>query len=236
MNLESDSMPLTTAEYLLKIKINVDALKTRLNLPSFFAANSARSKVRNYFLDRAFQNGEACFRIADLQTPLTNLMRSLCEDFFTLYWVSLSDENADAYCKSAISEMAKTVRVNITNKRARIRDTVSGTDVTSECLPALDDCIAKKKTIEQIATESGLNKVYDVIYRHGSLDVHGNTFGLSEIGSELDGIVAVCSAINAFLRIFVLVADNPTATVEEILSTLNMRGSSGHAASTSRQR
>ncbi len=218
----------TRDEYHLRIKQNVDALKARLNLPSFFASEQERGKVLYYYMERAVQIGEACFRISDFQMPLLVLARVLCEDFFTLYWASRSEENAAEYVKAVRSEMARMVRQNLKNKRARLRDISSGKDVTAEFLPELNG-VGKKRSIEEIAKESGLSKVYDIIYRYDSLEVHGNTFGLSELKSKMDGIAVAVSAINAFLKVILLVADTKdrSLTADEVLSALNMRGVPG---------
>ena len=76
---------LTRDEYHLSIRRNVDALKARLNIPSFFTSDRTRNKVLYYFMERAVQTGEACFRISDLQLPLSVLARLLCEDFLIMY-------------------------------------------------------------------------------------------------------------------------------------------------------
>jgi hypothetical protein len=215
----------TRDEYHLAIRQNVDALKARLNLPSFFASKQERDKVLCYFMERAAQIGEACFRISDLQMPLFVPARVLCEDFFTMYWVSVSERNAAEYSRAVVSEMAKMIRKNLENKRARVREISSGKDVTTKFLPELKRHVSRKKTIEQIARESGLSKVYDIVYRYDSLEVHGNTFGISELKSKMDGIAVAVSAINAFLRVIRLVADNKDrhVTPDEVLSALNMR-------------
>jgi hypothetical protein len=219
------SAVLTRAEYYLRIKQNVDALKARLKLPAYFVSDRVQDRVRCYFMERAVQTGEACFRISDLQMPLLALARVLCEDLFTLYWVSLSEKNADEYCKAAVSEMAKMIQQNIKNKRVRVTNTSTGNDVTAESLKRIATHIKAKKTIKQIATDSGLSKVYDIVYRYDSLEVHGNTFGLSEMNCEMDGIAVAASAVNALLRVILLIVDNKdrTMTADEVLSTLNIR-------------
>jgi hypothetical protein len=67
--------------------------------------------------------------------------------------------------------MARMISKNLENKRARVRDTSSGKDVTAQFLPELKRRVYKKKTIKQIAEESGLSKVYDIVYRYNSLEV-----------------------------------------------------------------
>ena len=195
-----------------------------MSLPAYFTSTNKRDKVLFYFMGRAAEIGEASFRISDLQMPLFVLARVLCEDFFTMYWVSLSEKNADEYQKAALSEMAKIIHKNLTNKRARIRHISSKKDVTAEFLPKLGRRIIKKKTIQQIAAASGLSKVYDIVYRYDSLEVHGNTFEVSEMTPQMDGIAVAASAVNALLRAILLVVDNKDCplTADEILATLNM--------------
>jgi hypothetical protein len=202
----------------------VDALKARMRLPAYFTSTNKRDKVLFYFTGRAAQIGEASFRISDLQMPLFVLARVLCEDFFTMYWVSLSEKNADEYQKAAISEMAKIIQKNVTNKRARIRHISSKKDVSAEFLPELSRRIIKKKTIQEIAAASGLTKVYDIVYRYDSLEVHGNTFEVSDMKPQMDGIAVAASAVNALLRAILLVVDNRDRplTADEILAALNM--------------
>jgi Family of unknown function (DUF5677) len=220
---------LTRDEYHLKVRQNVDALKARLNQSSFSVSDKQQDKVLRYFMERAAQVGEACFRTSDLQMPLFVLARVLSEDFFTMYWASLSEANAAEYCKVALSEVAKMIRHNLKNKRARVREVATGNDVTARFLPELDRHVAKKKTIEQLAKDSGLSKVYDIVYRYDSLEVHGNTFGLSDLKPDMDGTAVAVSAINAFLRVILLVADNKDRplTADEVLSVLNMRSVPG---------
>jgi hypothetical protein len=215
---------LTRDEYHLRIKDKVKGLRTRMSLPPFLASTKKRDKVLVYFMDRAAQISEASFRINDLQLPLFVLARVLCEDLFTMYWVSLSDSNAEEYCKFATSEMAKVISTNLKNKRARVRKVSSKKDVTAEFLPKLASRIVKKTRVEQIAELTGLSKVYDIVYRYNSLEVHGNTFGLSEMKPEMDGIAVAASAINALLQVILLVADNRDhpLTADEVLSSLPM--------------
>ncbi len=220
---------LSRDEYHFKIRQNVDALKARLKTSSFSASKQQRDKALCYFMERAVQIGEACFRISDLPMPLVVLARVLCEDLFTLYWASLSEENLAEYHKAAVSEMVKLMRLNLKKGRARLRQISTGKDVTAEFLPELNTHVTTKKTIEQMAQESGLSKLYDIIYRFDSLEVHANTFGLSEFKSEMDPIAVAASAINAFLRVILLIADNKNrvVTADEVLSTLNMRSFGG---------
>jgi Family of unknown function (DUF5677) len=216
---------LTRDEYHLRIRQNVDALKARLRAWPKSESESVQDRVRRYFIGRSIQIGEACFRVSDLQMPLFALGRVLCEDFFLLYWTSLSEANAEEYRKSTLSEMAKMLRFNLRNKHARVRETASKKDATEEFLPKISEHIMTKKTITDIADESGLGKVFDIVYRYFCLEVHGNTFGLDETESDMDGIAVAASAVNALLRVILLVVDNKDriVTAEEVLGTLNMQ-------------
>jgi Family of unknown function (DUF5677) len=224
---QPQKLVLSRDEYHLKILENVKALKARLDLPSFLPSDKERDKALRYFVQRACQIGEACFRISDLQMPLFALARILCEDFIRMYWATLSEQNAAEYSKAALSEMAKMLKLNLKNNRARVRHISTGKDVTDTFLPNIDNRIIETKSIKQMAEDSGLSKVYDVVFRFNSLEVHGNTLGLTE-PQPMDGVVVALSAVNAFLRVTVLVADSEVPlTAEEVLGALNMRSIPG---------
>lgn len=220
----TSSKVLTTNEYQLKIRGNVDALKAHLKQTPYIAPENERDKVLLYFANRAIQIGEACFRINDLQTPLFILARVLCEDLLLMFWASQSEKNAAEYSKKAQSEMARMVHKSLTNKRARLREKKTGKVVTAIFLPLLAGFVSKRKHIGEIARESGLAKVYDIIYPFNSLEVHGNTLGLSE-NNPAHTVAVALSAINAFLRAILNVVhakENPL-TAAEVLTLLNMQ-------------
>jgi hypothetical protein len=215
---------LTTDEYQFKVRKYVDALKACIKQTPYIAPENERDRVLLYFANRAIQTGEACFRIDDLQTPLFILARVLCEDFFLMFWVSQSEKNAAEYSNKANSEMIRMLRTSLTKKRATIRDKKTGKNVTASFLPQLDRFIHQRKDIEKIAHKCGLEKVYDIIYRYNSLEVHGNTFGLTE-NHPANAVTVAVSAINAFLRVilnFVDAREHPL-TAAEVLGLLNMQ-------------
>lgn len=222
-----DVVILSKEEYLLKVRENVDRLKARVRVPSYFASRKKQDRIRLYFMERAIQVGEAAFRIADLEMPLCVLARVLCEDFFLLYWISLSKKNASEFDQGAVSEMAKLLRVNVVKGRARIRSITTGKNVTETFLPKLDK-LKVKRNLEQIAKASGLSRVYDVVYRFDSLHVHGNTFGL-ERENRQEGPPIALSAINAILNVMILLVDKPAqiVTADEVLTTLGMHTLAG---------
>jgi hypothetical protein len=182
----------------------IDAAKAYLADPSFTGSSQNRHKVLCYFLNRAVQLGEACLLVSEFRIPLLVLERVLCENFFRMYWASLSDENAGEYIKSAISEVTKMLQKNLQNERVKARRKSSNEDVTTEFLPTLAAHIVSGRRLDKLAGELGLGAVYDLIYRSGSLEVHANTFGQSQSKSP----APTDSIANALLKIILLVADN----------------------------
>ncbi len=108
-------------EYLARLRKKVDALRSRANLPAFIGSEKEQDQVRLFFMNRAIEIGESCFRIRDLPLPMFLLSRVLCEDFFLLFWVSLSDQNASEYVKTNASEATRMLRVFLTEGRGRLR-------------------------------------------------------------------------------------------------------------------
>jgi hypothetical protein len=205
-------------EYLLKIHQNVDALKTLIGQPPYINPKKKQDKIRLYLVARAVEHGEAALRIADLETPLFILARVICEDFFLIYWVSASSKHATEYDKGAASQWAKLLRINVLRKRARIIKTETGANVTRKYMPRLE-ALNFERRIEQIAGESGLLKVYDMVYRYHSLYVHGNTYKF-----ESENPVVALANINAFLKVILFVGDHACATVtrNEVLQSLGV--------------
>jgi hypothetical protein len=207
----------TRDQYLLELRQTVDRLKARLKLPGLAYSNEEQDKLVLHFIDRGVQIGEACFRVADLRTPILVMSRVLCEDFLRMFWVLQSKDNAANYAKSLASEPAKIGRVHLTRGRAVLRRKTTGEDVTAALLPEFGKLIVKKKTVEEMAVEARLGKVYDVVYRLDSLEVHGNTFlRFSQADDEM-ALLPAFPAIIAFLEAEIHITDNRTTTADEIL-------------------
>src|SRR4051794_11141692 len=98
-------------EYLFKLRQTVDQLNARVRVTTLHYSNREQDKTVLHFMNRAIQIGEACFRVADLRTPVIVLTRVLCEDLFLLFWISQSEENATEYVKAATSEFTRMARV-----------------------------------------------------------------------------------------------------------------------------
>ena len=212
----------TRDQYLLELRQTVDRLKARRNLPGLGYSDEEQDKLVLHFIDRGFQIGEACFRIADLKTPILVLSRVLCEDFLQMFWILQSKENATEYARSVASELAKGARVNLMQKRAVIRRKSTGENVTATFMPELSKLIVKRKSAKEIAGASGLGKVYDIVYRFDSLEVHAKTFpGLSQAAAE-KALLAAFPAIIAFLEAEILITDNRATTAEEVLRHMHI--------------
>jgi hypothetical protein len=212
-------------EYTFQLKQKADALKARANLPKYFAPQDQQAKTRFYFLNRAAQVGEACSRAHDLPTPLFVLMRVLCEDLILLFWISLSEQNAAEYAKLPISEVARIARINLERGRAQIRHCQTGENATEKLLPGLRELEKKGGRVEQIAKDAGLHAVYDLLYRFGSLELHGKSFGLPDQDDER--LPAALCAINALMAAITQIVDNPPQSLSagDVLRVLGIPGS-----------
>jgi hypothetical protein len=219
---------LTEEEYLHAMRKRIDGLKARLDQARYKYADREQAKVVAHFIDRGTQLGEAAFRVRDLPIPLDSIMRILCDDLIRMSWVSQSEANASEYVKTTTSELAKMARANIEKGFARIVHSPTGKNASAEFLPTLAAYVVKGKPIGQIAAECGLEKVYNIPFRAGSLSIHGNTFPLTaDLDDSERGAQALTTlpAINAFLRAIALIADNFPDRVtgpDEILRILGM--------------
>lgn len=215
----------TRDEYLLELRQTVDKLKVHLKLPDFVYSDKEQDKVILHFLGRGVQIGDACYRVADLWTPIEVLSRVLCEDFLRMFWIMQSPENAAEYTKAATSGVVKAARVHLTRGRAMLRRKSTGEDVTATVLPEFSKLIVKEKTVEKMAIASGLGKLYDIAYRFPSLEVHGNTYRRRT--DDEKGLLAAFPAIIAFLEAEILITDNRATTAGEVLRHMRIEKLAG---------
>ena len=217
---------LSEEQYLLTLRERIDQLKARADLPRYKYATDDEPKLIAYFLKRAVQFGEAAFRTRDLADPLDVSMRVLCDDLIRLSWLAQSESSAAEYAKLPISALCKSARINIEKGHARIVHSPTGKDASVEFLPKLSSLEVKGKTIEEMANECGLEKLYNIIFWIGSLPVHANTYFLNDPEGELaKDALSTLPAINAFLRAIALIVDNfpnRATTLEEIMRALGM--------------
>jgi len=177
-----------------------------------------QSIVLLHFVERAEQIAKASLLLDTLPTPLQILCRVLCEDFFLVCWICRSIKAAEEYERGVEAEVAKMMRACISNGWGILQNKHSKEPVTkefmeTEFLPKLKTLKTPRTNIGQIAQELGLLKVYDILYRGMSLELHGNTFGLPTPNGEGADYMAL-SAIDSVLDCFVLSVKLPRQPYE----------------------
>jgi hypothetical protein len=90
---------------------------------------------------------------------------------------------------------------------------------------------ADRVHIDQLARKLGLGKVYDLVYRYPSMEVHGRAFRLPS-PSEEGGIAPALSAIVSLVSAIGLIADNRVlrdraTAAHEIIHLLRLDGIAG---------
>jgi hypothetical protein len=156
-----------------------------------------------HFIERAEEIVKASLLVEGLSSPLQILCRVFCEDLFLVCWIAQSLEATKEYEDGVQAQIAKMLAVSLSNGLGVIRDRHSKEPVTkdfmeTQFLPKLNALKTPRTNIEQIAQKLGLQKVYDILYRASSLELHGNTFGLPQPqGDEADYMAL--SAIDAIL-------------------------------------
>ncbi len=191
-----------------------EGLKQLVTIKAGYATRQDRQEViLLHFLDRAEQIVRAAALIDTLATPLQILCRVFCEDLFLACWISQSMEAADEYEAGVASEVAKMMGISLTNGWGAIQNRhtkapVSEEFMQTEFFPKLKALKTPRTNVEQIAKKLGLQKVYDILYRGASLDLHGNTFGLPDHQGE-GGDYAALSAIDAILDCLLTLVELP---------------------------
>jgi hypothetical protein len=187
-----------------------------------------QGKVLLHFIGRAEEIIRASLLVEALPTPLHILCRVLCEDFFLVCWISQSSGAAKEYEEGVAAELAKMLELSLSRGWGAIRKS-SGKAVTqefmdTEFLPKLKALKTPRTKIEQIAQGLGLQKLYDILYRASSLDVHGNTFSLP-LPPEEPGYMAL-SSIDGILACMVTVLGLPRKPYDAnaILTRMRVEG------------
>lgn len=205
-----------------------EGLKQLASIKADYATHQNKQDViLLHFLNRAEQIVQAAVLIETLATPLQILCRVFCEDFFLTCWISQSDEATNEYEAGIAAEVAKMMDVSLANGWGVIQDRHTKTPVSrefmqTELLPKLRALKAPRTKIEQIAQKLGLQKVYDILFRGTSLDIHGNTFGLPEHSGE-GGDYDALSAIDAILACLVALLELPRKPYDAKAILVRMR-------------
>lgn len=138
----------------------------------------------------------------------------------------MSEKDAADYSSAVTSEGVRLVRIMLENHRIQFRDVSTHEVKTAEVMSRCEDFKADRINIEKLAKKLGLSKVYDLLYRFPSLEVHGKMFGLPS-QSEEEGIRGVLSFIVSLATAIALIADNRvlrnrTTTANEIIHVLRL--------------
>jgi hypothetical protein len=213
----------TSDEYLFSVRKYVDALKAHSELPEYQYAQTEQNKVKQYFMLRAADIGEAAFRVGRLDLAQMIFARVLCEDFIQFFWASQSANRATQFSEAVLSELVRAARSNIIEGRAQFRDKKTGQDHSKRILDELDKKIVPRLKIQEMAADCGLAKIYDIVYRFGSLPVHAKTFDIVGYTGASDEatLVAPLSAIAGFLRVTLDVVEKPVSA-QDVLRRLGL--------------
>lgn len=161
-------------EYVLHLHEQVAAVKARVERFRFRKAENHQDEVLIHCLERAADLGEGCLLVGQgrLALALSVLVRTLTETLFLACWASLSVVNAQSCADASNAALARIARSSLEKGRARIRDTSSGQDQTATVLPHIQGLEKPPLKVEQMARETGLAKVYDLLYRFESTAAH----------------------------------------------------------------
>ncbi len=219
-------------DQLEELRSQVDKLKSLSSNLSICNSTILQDKIIKDLLYDAIQLGEGAFLVgnARLGTPLFALMRIICELMFRIDWVSLSPDNAIEFESEVCSGMEKTVAVYLKRGRATIVNGTTGEDYTDKILPQIRTSKQPGKIIENLAKDLGLSKVYDIVYRFSSLEVHIKTFGMSP--SDEEALLAGLASIVSLIKVISLITENKVlrnqkTAADEILKVLRINNVGG---------
>ncbi|MCJ7667543.1 MAG: DUF5677 domain-containing protein [Anaerolineae bacterium] len=187
------------------VQIEVDGLKYEIetaykNVDDFGKRhfNGTRENALVFCLKRAADTAKGCEILAGarLSVPLYILTRSLFESLIWVYWIAMSDDNAQAFVNATANELNRLARKNLATGHAKVVDRITQEDKTQKLLEsswAKD--ISPRRKIENMAKEAGLGRIYTQLYGFLSMQAHGSTFGFeSETSVEEDLLVVTASA------------------------------------------
>jgi len=145
--------------------------------------NGKREKALVYCLRHALELAKASLLCVTSSLPnaLALLSRALLESLFWTRYLSLSDENAEAFEQSAHEDLKRIARKNLRAGFARIVDENTHDDKTNEFLKSDPmNVIQRRLRIEEVAEAGGLGRLYSMLYGFDSIYSHGTAFGLDE--------------------------------------------------------
>jgi hypothetical protein len=221
-------MAIAIESYITLLKTRLEQL--RAERAKYPANGTKQDEVLIHFIERAEQFVGASIAAKDYPLSLSVISRVLCEDLFLVVWIAESEKNALEYEAGALSEVAKMMAVNLTAGRSVIRNKTTKAPVSAkfmkdEFLPKLRSLKAPHTRIEYLAKKTGLQRVYDILYRGSSIEVHGNTFGFwPSIGGLSFTADIPLSSISAVAKCLIAVVALPRRSVptRELLTILGV--------------
>ena len=134
------------------------------------------------------------------QVAVAVIGRTMVESLILILWVCVSEENAIHQSQAGLAEFTKAARINMQKGNLKIRDRESGEDATAEFLKTdRFQKLPKQKRVSELATEAGVEDLYDVFYRFKSLATHGHDMMGNEEDPEL-GLIVDLQAIGAMCK------------------------------------
>lgn len=152
----------------------------RLKAASTIAASGATDVrddlVRHHMLHSSeLVRGAAALGREQNATSLGILARSLLEALISELWIVISIDNAQEQKKVEITELARVLKINLKSGKAKILNSHSGEDATTDFLKTdRMNSIQKRKSVVDQAAEAGVEDLYNIFYRFLSMETHGH--------------------------------------------------------------
>jgi hypothetical protein len=194
-------------------------------------SKGVRGNALVHCLRRATDIAEGYVLVAEAGLPISLyvLTRSLYESLVWTRWIALSDENARIFTEAAVNEFKRIARKNLKAGHATIQRKTPQENITQEFLESSAmKGIPKRRRIEDLAKEAGLEKVHTIIYGFLSMSAHGTTFGWDEIANIDEDVLAAIASANALMECINLVVGGwvvgrKQTSISEIYSILGMQ-------------
>ncbi len=221
-------------EHLTRLESQIATAQERLSFLSHREFEGERPKALLHCLQEAVELGQGCLVLGrgPLPLPIFVVARVLVETLILAAWVARSEQNANTYMEAGAQALAKFARINIEHERLVVRSKSTGRDETPNLLNALKTVEVERLSIEKIAAEVGLAKVYDIAYRFFSLHVHGKTYGLPSREKLEEGATFALPAVVSLLQSILLLSENHLlhdrdtsgAEIEHVLRVFGIAG------------
>lgn len=162
--------------------------------------NGLQEETIIFCLERAsdLAKGATTATTARLPESVYVLARGLFEVLIQIYWISLSIDNSEQFAQAFSNDLKRNAKGNLEKGYAGVYDDESKTDRTQEVLNTSDWKKIPMLRFDKMATETGIEKLYTMIYGFLSMHSHGYTFGIAaDLSDEeaLDGAIALAASV-----------------------------------------